>query len=262
MKKLLLVAVFLFVASGAFAAQRAIPVMQSTYDYMKFYVYKPKNLPKDFYVTFDGYMVYTGDKGVWKYASVEPSGIVKTNYVVGEVVPSTLNLKPYEGGLSSVTPVLGSDRVDASVRTTQTQQKSTRIIYMPPSSGFETVGASELSPNATDWTQNSNFMAVGNWQKSVDRIGVMSRPMTPIAWKGDYPEVIYAWTGLQWKQMMAKGTDTSLMTTLKRELYNFTVDTNRINMLHWTNDDTHVLSQYAAMWGYQWQGLIIMGRNY
>ena len=251
-------------ASPAMSAEKAIKVTQPAYHSMSFYVYKPVNVPKDFYVTFDGYLVYKNAKGVWHYGSAEKGGITKTGYVVGAVIPYVVRLKPYNAKISSVAPVLGTDRVvelpsgSSAVR----DPEYSRIVYMPPNSAPELYSPPVLSPNASDWTQNTNFMAVGKWQKSIDHIGGLSRPRMPVAWKGDFPEVVYAWTGMQWKQLASRSQSSTARNIIRREIYGLTVSTNRANSLHWTDDDSHVLSQYAAMWGYQWVGQIILQGGY
>ena len=268
---------FLFV-NFAFGADNSILVNQPAYSSMNFYVYKPAGLHKDFYVTYDGYLVYKNSKGVWHYGSYDKNGIIRTGYVVGSVIPYVVKLKPYDAKISSVAPVLGSDNfeeikssgeknkifyVDSRPKTLPdinvTTNKTGKIIYTPP---FPVVENKNLTPNATDWTQNSNFMSIGKWQKSVDRIGVLDRPRTPVAWKGDYPEVIFACTGLQWKQLSARSSHTAAMSTLRRENYALTVHTNKLNILRWDDEDTYVLSQYARMWGYQWLGQILIEREY
>ena len=245
--------------SLAYSAERAIQVTQPAYHSMKFYVYKPVNVPRDFYVTFDGYLVYKNAKGVWLYGSAEKRGITKTDFVVGAVIPSVVKLKPYNVRISSVAPILGTRGADTG---TPPPQKSQRIVYMPPASGLELYGGRELTPNNSDWTQNSNFMAIGKWQSTVDRIGVINQPLIPVAWKSDMPEVIYAWTGLQWKQVNTGGKYIPAMDTLRRELYDLCKYIRQVNMLRWSEDDTHVLSQYSVMWGYKWMGLIILGKEY
>ena len=262
MKKLIAVtALVLGLSSCAFSADKAIQVTQPAYHNMKFYVYKPVNVPRDFYVTFDGYLVYKDNKGVWNYGSNEKGGLTKTNYVVGTVIPSVVRLKPYDTKISSVAPLL-KETTSAQTPSSGQADKSTRIVYMPPASGLELYSLPVLSPNNPDWTQNSNFMAVGKWQNSIDRIGVLNRPMLPVAWKGDYPEAIYVWTGLQWRQLTPKARHASAMSTLRREAYDIHKYVRKVNILRWTEDDTHVLSQYSVMWGYQWMGLIILGKEY
>ena len=271
MKKIFCLIFFLYViSSAAYAAEKAIPVSQPAYNSMNFYVYKPVNLPKEFYVTFDGYLVYTDSKGVWHYGSAEKNGIIKTGYVVGSVIPSVVMLKPYDAKISSLAPVLGSNKTvepakkkitPSATKNENEKLKSNTIVYMPPASRFEMYTPVVLSPNATDWTQNSNFMAIGKWQKVIEYIGVLDKPRVPIAWKGEYPDIIYAWNGLHWRQILSKGKNISAMSTLRREIYNLTVNTRKVNILRWTEDDTHVLSQYSAMWGYKWLGQIIVRGN-
>ncbi|MBQ7594873.1 MAG: hypothetical protein IJU48_11050, partial [Synergistaceae bacterium] len=139
-----------------------------------------------------------------------------------------------------------------------------RVVYMPPSSGLEANSNTYTYSGqfTDDWTQNPNFMAISKWQKSVDRIGVLDSPAIPVAWKGDYPEVIYAWTGLQWEQIIPRGTRVNAATALQRNVFKLTRTTTASSLLNWTIDDTHVLSQYAVMWGYEWLGQIILWRNY
>ncbi len=243
------------------AAEKAIRVNQPAYHSMNFYVYKPANLPKDFYVTFDGYLVYKGEKGVWHYATAEKSGIAKTGYVVGSVLPYVVRLKPYSAKISSVAPILGGDRVK-DPPSAKTDPKSSRVVYMPPEMHAEIYTPQRFSPNASDWTQNSNFMAVGKWQKSITKMGVLYRPKIPVAWKGDFPEAVYAWNGMTWIQLASKNPGSTARNILRREIYDLTVSTNKTNRLHWTDDDSSVLAQFAAMWGYEWVGHIILGRDF
>ncbi len=251
----------LFMAGESFSAERAIRVNQPAYHSMRFYVYKPGNLPRDFYVTFDGYLVYKGSKGVWYYGSAEKSGLTKTGYVVGSVLPYVVRLKPYNAKISSVAPILGSNKVIDNPETSP-DSKSNRVVYMPQEMYTELYSPSMMTPNAADWTQNSNFMAISKWQKSVNKIGVLYRPAIPVAWKGDFPEVVYAWTGQNWRQLTAKVPHSTARSILRRGIYDLTVYTNKVNRLRWTEDDSHVLAQYAAMWGYEWAGQIILGRDY
>lgn len=310
----------------------AIQVTQPAFDNMSFYVYKvnDKNFPSDIYATYDDYLVYRNFKKVWYYASYENGKAVKTNYVVGSVVPSVVNIKAYKPSTSSVAPVLNTDRTNPPLPRIRIVSRSTvpevlpvkpevpapisvpsnpgssrgipvgpapqqvtvpgksqvvvnpprvtvpevlpvdetpkyaRVVYMPPSSGLEANSNTYTYSGQfnDDWTQTPNFMAISKWQKSVDRIGVLDSPAIPVAWKGDYPEVIYAWTGLQWEQIIPRGTKVNAATALQRNVYKLTRTTSASNLLNWTIDDTHVLSQYAVIWGYEWLGQIILWRQY
>lgn len=222
---------------------------------MSFYVYKPVNIPQEFYATFDGYLVYKNSRGIWNYATVEKGGISKTDYVVGAVIPSVVRLKPYDSKISLTAPILGTDRAESSVSASQ-------MIYTPPDVQREIKLPGMYSPYSSENTQKSDFAAIGNWQKSVDRIGVLDRPVIPVAWKGEYPEIIYAWTGTQWKQINARSKNIKALSTIRREIYDLTVYTNKLNALNWTAEDTYALSQSARTWGYQWLGTINTGRDF
>lgn len=240
----------MMICDESFAADSML-VRQPAYHDMQFYVHKPVNVPKDFYVTYDGYLVYKNERGIWHYGSAENNGIIRTGYVVGSVIPSVVRLKPYNTKISSVAPVLNTPPAGTQARPSKPAMK----IYTPPESPLYPSALREAA--APDWTGNSNFMAIGRWQKSVDKIGVTGKPSIPVAWKGDYPEVIYAWTGMRWKQLDAHGKHITAISTIRRELYDLTVEINKSNALHWSDDDSRVLSQYAYQWGYQWVGMII-----
>lgn len=230
----------MMLCASSFAADSML-VRQPVYHSMSFHVHKPVNVPRDFYVTYDGYLVYKNERGIWHYGSAEKNGIIKTGYVVGSVIPSVVRLKPYNTRISSVAPILN----------TPPAAENNRVIYTPPESPLY---REAMSPN---WTGDSNFMAIGKWQKSIDRIGVTSKPSIPVAWKGDYPEVIYAWTGRRWRQLEANGKHITAISTLRREFYDLTIEINKTNALRWTDEDSKVLAQYAYQWGYQWVGLVI-----
>ena len=265
----------IFTVSKAFPAEKAILVTQPAYHSMNFYVYKPANVPNEFYATYDGYLIYKNAHGIWNYASAEKTGIKKTGYVVGSVIPSVVKLKPYDTKISSVSPILQQDTITIKPVGTRissneiisvelnspelleidvTPANTPQIAYIPPSN--KNINSLYNATKAVEWTQNSNFMAISKWQKSVDRIGVLDIPKTPIAWKGDYPEVIYAWNGMQWQQISARNKHVSALNIIRRENYNLVVHTNKLNVLNWNDDDSYILAQYATFWGYKWLGQI------
>ncbi|MBR1485928.1 MAG: hypothetical protein IJ597_01560 [Synergistaceae bacterium] len=302
-KKILYVALLVFVISGiddAFCAEKAILVNQPAYHSMNFYVFKPDKLPNEFFATYDGYLVYKNAKGIWHYASVEKSGIEKTGYVVGSVLPSIVKLKPYNTKISSVAPILAKDtnapilitvkpygerissnenismqidspetlEIDVTPITARNfrkndSQKTQKILYTPPvARAVINEPVYSYVANNSSWMQDARFMAISKWKSSVDRIGVLENPKTPIAWKGEYPEVIYVWNGMEWRQIIPQKRNLSVMNTIRREIYNLTVNANKLNYLKWTDDDTNILLQYAAAWNYQWLGTIFINKEY
>ncbi len=230
---------------SVFAAtpQNAVLVNQPVYHSMNFYVYKPDNLPKEWCVTYDGYLVYKNAKGVWFYGSNEKNGLLKTGYVVGSVIPSVVRLKPYNKNISNIAPILNSN----PEKQIETMNFSTSPkVYTPPSS---------MSSNFS-----SRFTAVSLWNATVDRIGVIEKPAIPVAWKGENPEVIYAWNGAIWKQILPL-KNSKPINTLKNSAYNLKKETIKTKM-KWTDEDTYALSNYAASWGYQWLGNISLNDEF
>ena len=227
---------------------KAMIVNQPAYHSMNFYVFKPADIPEEYYITYDGYYVYTDHKGIWNYASLESGGISKTGYVVGSVIPSVVGLKPYKGRI----PITQSIQAQA----------------LTPKGGNNTVSASSVSSDTEgaavnpEWKNNDKFMAVSKWNGTVDRIGVLDRPSVPVAWKGDSPSVVYAWTGEGWIQMQARGKDIPAVNTIRRELYDLAVLVNQSSAGQWTETDIHILEQCAHEWGYDWQSIIVTRKDY
>ncbi len=255
MKKFLLCMMFVALMCGeAFSRSGPILAFQPAYNFIRFYMYRPDNVPKNFYATYDGYLIYRNKKGVWFYASAEQNGIMKTNYIVGSVVPSTMvEIKPLNSSISSVSPVLGTNNVTNTPYVTTSQ---TRAAYVPPSTN-----TAIFSPTFSELGQNANFMAIGKWKNSVDRIGIIDRPSAPAAWKGTAPEAIYIWTGRKWMQLTARGKNITAISTIRRGLYDFTKTAAKDNALQWSANDTLLLQDYAKQWGYKWLGTIATGRD-
>ena len=71
-KFLLAIAILGFMVSGSEAKRyitEPLLVPQSPYAGMTFYVYRPYNMPKDWYITLDGYPVHKNDDGTWVYGT-------------------------------------------------------------------------------------------------------------------------------------------------------------------------------------------------
>jgi len=221
-----------------FIAEPAL-VHQPSYAGMRFYVYRPHNLPPGWYATFDGYPVFRNRDGVWVYGTFAGPNLIPTHFVVGSIVPSMAGLIPYAQPLqiSSFTTL---PRVPQMVT-----QPWPIIVGDPPTH----------STYKPDWLFNSRFMALGSWRETVDRIGILHRVNTPVAWRGDFPRVIYAWNGNIWFQMMAREGDRPVdvlrdnMHTLTRQV--------RQNNFTWFQVDMPILAQQAGQWGFYWMGEVM-----
>ena len=211
-------------------------VTQPSYAGMRFYVYKPYNMPKDWYVTFDGYPVVRNRDGVWVYGTYAGPNLIPTHYVVGSVVPSAAGLSPYAN------PVQISS---ISSLPHPAMQVLPTVAFSPP----------ELSTYMPDWLFNGHFMALGRWKNSVDRIGILHRLNIPVAWHGNSPKVIYAWNGYGWHQMLAREGERP-DNVLKNNLYTLTRQVKSSGFI-WYEADMPILAQQAGQWGYYWMGEVI-----
>jgi len=213
-------------------------VTQPSYAGMRFYVYKPYNMPKDWYATFDGYPVVKNKDGVWVYGTYAGPNLVPTHYVVGSVVPSAAGLSPYANPVQ-ISSMSSLPQLETQVMPTVARPPA-QSTYMP------------------DWLFNGRFMALGRWKDSVDRIGVLHRLNVPVAWSGNYPRVVYAWDGDSWYQMLAREGERPA-DVLKNNLYTLTRQA-RHNGFSWYEADIPVLSQQAGQWGYYWMGEVMPTR--
>jgi hypothetical protein len=211
-------------------------VTQPSYAGMRFYVYKPYDMPKNWYVTFDGYPVYKNGDGLWVYGTFAGPNLTPTHYVVGSVVPSAAGLTPYAN----------------PVQISSISSLPQLVMQAPPIMADYPITHSTYIP---DWLFNGRFMALGRWKDSVDRIGILHGPNVPVAWRGDHPKVIYAWNGYSWHQMMAREGERPDR-VLKNNLYTLTKQVNHHGFI-WFEADMPVLSQQAGQWGYYWMGEII-----
>ena len=86
-------------------------VPESPYAGMTFYVYKPYNMPKDWYITLDGYPVKKNPDGMWVYGTSEGPNLVATSYVVGSIVPETAGITKWvsDAQISSIRRLPGDE---------------------------------------------------------------------------------------------------------------------------------------------------------
>jgi len=215
-------------------------VQQPSYAGMTFYVYKPHGMQKDWFLTFDGYAVTQTQGKVWVYGTMQSEKLTKTNYVVGSVNPALAGIVPYFGANSTYTA--------GQIETNH------QIVGQPN----QTLGA---VPNQTakqtyipDWSVNPAFLAISNWKNTVDRIGIMNKYNVPIAWMGNRPKVIYAWTGKKWKQIETHNGRIS--DTINLNLYGLMKEVEKDKRYRWYLEDVPILTEKTISWGYLWMGEI------
>lgn len=220
-------------------------VAQPSYAGMQFYVYRPYNMPRNWYVTFDGYPVTKNGDGVWVYGTASGPNLNPTNYIVGSVVPS----------MAGIVPWVWPAQISSLVVVPPPELSAVRQPGLPPSRAAAGETRSTWVP---DWSFNPRFMAIGNWQSSVDRMGVLHNPAVPVAWKGNTPKVIYVWTGRSWYQVSVSAYRRPV-DELKNRLYELTRMVQR-NQFVWYEADMPVLAQQATEWGYYWMGEVVPSR--
>ena len=245
------------------ASDAPILIQQPAYDGMTFYAYRPYGIPSGWYTTYDGYPVFRGGNGVWLYGSADGRTIIPTSYVVGSVLPSVVGLVPWGGTVPTVAPVVAPvhTAVVATpqiVTTTPPTVSTTVPVYAPPAAQ-QTPAPIVSAVYVPGWTADYAFLAIGNWSKSVDRMGVLHKPNMPVAWKGRYPQVIYAWTGRMWYRISCREWADPIR-TLRGKAHELTVMVAQSNAPRWNDADMGALAQYAALWGYRWMGQIVLPR--
>ena len=245
MKKFIILIFMFFAICSNAEAKRYITepllVPESPYAGMTFYVYKPYNMPKDWYITLDGYPVKKNDDGMWVYGTSEGPNLVATNYVVGSVIPSMAGLTKLvsDAQISELRKLPTQDMLSVQQKTftrSQMAQGKTQSTYIP------------------DWTFRYDFMVIGNWKGTVDRIGVLNKPAVPVAWKGSSPKVLYVWVGNGWHQLNLREGQRPVK-ALMRENMKIRRLLRQTNF-KWYEEDMPILAQQAKAWGYYWLGAI------
>lgn len=248
MKKIfLLTLLFVFITSMSEAKRyitEPLLVPESPYSGMTFYVYKPYNMPDGWYITLDGYPVKKNDDGMWVYGTSEGPNLVATNYVVGSVVPSMAGLTKWvnDAQISELRKLPTADMTAVRQKNftrSQMAQGKNQSTYIP------------------DWTFRYDFMAIGNWKGTVDRIGVLDNPATPVAWKGRNPKVVYVWVGNSWHQLNLKESQRPINALIRDNLKIRKL--LRQSGFQWYEQDMPILAQQSKAWGYYWLGAINLG---
>jgi len=180
-------------------------VTQPAYAGLSFYVYRPYNMPAGWFVTRDGnYPVIQDSGGVWVYGyTVEGGALVPSGYVVGSVDPRTLGNPP--GPQPPFPAPAPQPRQPQRVAPPPPAPQPQPQFLPPPPPGVMVpqgcAGATVpmvSAPYVPSWALDKNFLEMSHWSRLVDRGAILHRPRTPVAWKGDNPTVLFAWTGRHW----------------------------------------------------------------
>lgn len=236
---ILLLIFFVLPAEAAVYVVEPLLVTQPPAAGITFYVYRPGGLPDGWFVTFDGYAVTRSSSGHWVYGTMEGKAPAETNYTVGSANPSLLPIVPY--GLSKEGAASAQFHED----------------FIPQPEGPFVPGPGGVSqPTVMPyWALDGKFIEVSRWNKLVDRMAMLDTPRAPIAWRGDCPKVIFAWTGRSWAHLKALSQSRPEKTkeTLRYHLYSLTRQVHKSGR-RWDNSQTSALITQSARWGYVWMG--------
>ena len=245
-------AVFLMVGANAVHAQPML-VMQPAFSGMSFYVHQPYGIPTNWFTTFDGYPVWKGTDGVWFYGSYSGANLIQTSYVVGAVVPSAIGIHPFVAQTAVAAaspPATAQAGVVAAIPVATAAPAG--VVVSSPSPGI--VAPTAVVPYLGVGL-NPRFIVLGSWRGSVDRIGILAQPSIPVAWKGMWPKMVYAWTGSQWYQLVAREGERP-GDVLRNNLYLLTRLVHQNGNAQWQAPSVEFLINQTAVWGYIWMGQV------
>ena len=112
-----------------------------------------------------------------------------------------------------------------------------------------------MEPGRTSrWmASDEKFSEIGRWRFRVDRMGILTNPRVPIAWRGTRPYEVYFWTGKEWARIVQRGEGETFDSILLRELSGITEITAKEGP-KWNELDTPALAASASLMRYMWVG--------
>jgi hypothetical protein len=120
-----------------------------------------------------------------------------------------------------------------------------------------------MSPGRTVvWQQSEAFTEISRWRFRVDRMGILTDPRVPVAWKGSHPYEVYFWTGTEWararRQRVYFDHRESFDDTLAHAQESIRELLEERGYL-WNENDTPALAASASHMRYMWVGDIDLG---
>ena len=108
------------------------------------------------------------------------------------------------------------------------------------------------------WMTDPRFTAVGDFRYTVDRMGLMDEPRIPVAWKGNRPSVVYAWTGDGWFTLRSEETE-SPQDVLGRSRPLLLARTQKTGWVLGRESEQYLPVQVRS-WCFRWMGTILTPR--
>ena len=112
------------------------------------------------------------------------------------------------------------------------------------------------APYVPSWALDKNFLEMSHWSRLVDRVAILHRPRTPVAWKGDNPTVLFAWTGRHWYAIRPARGETPAQ-ALEHRLYDLLM-MMRQNGMVWNDGQTPATLIHAMLFVCPWVGRVAL----
>jgi tetratricopeptide (TPR) repeat protein len=109
------------------------------------------------------------------------------------------------------------------------------------------------------WIQSERWNEISRWRFRVDRMGILTEPRIPIAWKGSHPYEVYFWTGDEWARVRRKYSRSGEKATYDDILYSAQASIAAIlndKGFVWNEADTPSLAASASLMRYMWTGSV------
>ena len=100
---------------------------------------------------------------------------------------------------------------------------------------------------------SERFAEIGRWRIRVDRMGILTEPRVPVAWRGATPYEVYFWTGIEWARIPRRSEGESFSDILKGRRYDILTVIRREG-IEWDENDTPALAAAASLMRYLWLG--------
>jgi hypothetical protein len=99
----------------------------------------------------------------------------------------------------------------------------------------------------------AKFSEIGRWRFRVDRMGILTEPRVPVAWRGDRPYEVYFWTGREWARIARLLEGEPFYEILRRSASGMAEVASKEGF-SWDERDTPALAAAASHMRYKWFG--------
>jgi tetratricopeptide (TPR) repeat protein len=117
----------------------------------------------------------------------------------------------------------------------------------------------ELLGLTVAWMRSERWNEISRWRFRVDRMGILTEPRVPIAWKGSHPYEVYFWAGDGWARVRRKDSQSGEKATYDDILYSALESMAEVlndRGFVWQETDTPSLAASVSLMRYMWMGSV------